>query len=264
MHGHGVVADTTAAVAVRAIQWAARLGEFKSIVSGESMAKAHFKPGLFKFLKDLAANNNRDWFKTNQDRYEAQVRGPALEFIEDFEGSLHAISPHFVASAKKVGGSLFRIHRDVRFAKDKRPYKTSVGIQFRHEAGKDAHAPGFYLHLEPKEIFAAAGSWRPDTPTVTAIREAIAADSAAWKKAVGGKRFQDNYELAGESLKRPPRGFDADHPQIEDLKRKDFMAVSRLSQKAVCSAGFDKELQRLFRAATPLMRFLCGAVDADF
>jgi len=228
------------------------------------MASEHFGPGLFKFLNDLAKNNNRDWFKANQDRYEGQVRAPALSFIEDFESHLHKISPYFVASAKKVGGSLFRIHRDVRFGKDKSPYKTSVGIQFRHEDGKGAHVPGFYLHLQPKEVFAAAGTWRPDTPTVTGIREAIVDDPAAWKKAVGGKRFRDTYELSGESLKRPPRGFDGDHAQIEDLKRKDFMGVCRMSQAAVCVGGFERELGKIFRAGSPLVKFLCDAGDAEF
>lgn len=228
------------------------------------MPDAHFTPALFSFLRAVAANNDRDWFKANQDRYEDKVRGPALRFIEDFEAPLHRLSPHFQARATKVGGSLMRIHRDVRFSKDKSPYKTNVGIQFRHEAGKDAHAPGFYLHLEPKSIFAAAGSWRPDTETVTGFREAIAADPKGWKRAVGGKRFSDLFELQGESLKRPPRGFDAEHPLIDEIKRKDFIAVTQLTQKQVCSPGFDKELAGIFKRTVPMMRFLCEAVDADF
>jgi len=228
------------------------------------MARAHFKPGLFKFLNDLAANNNRDWFKTHADRYEEQLRGPALRFIEDFEDRLHKISPHFLAAAKKSGGSLFRIHRDVRFSKDKSPYKTYTGIQFRHEEGKDAHAPGFYLHLQPREVFAGVGTWRPDTPTVTAIREGIVADPAGWKKVIGGKRFRSTYELSGDALKRPPRGFDGDHALIDDIKRKDFIGVCRLDQKTVCAATFDRDLATLFSAGAPLMRFLCNAVDVPF
>jgi len=228
------------------------------------MGEAHFKPSLFKFLNDLAANNTRDWFKANSDRYEEQLRGPALQFIEDFEARLHKISPYFVASAKKSGGSLFRIHRDVRFSRDKSPYKTYTGIQFRHEAGKDAHAPGFYLHLQPKELFVGVGTWRPDTPTVTAIREGIVADPTGWKRAIGGKRFKETLALSGESLKRPPRGFDGDHPLIEDLKRKDFIAVRKLSQKEVCAPTFDRDLAALFRAGAPLMRFLCDSADVPF
>lgn len=228
------------------------------------MGKAHFTPGLFKFLNDLAANNEREWFKANSDRYEAQLRGPALRFIADFEARLHKISPYFVASAKKSSGSLFRIFRDVRFSKDKSPYKTYTGIQFRHEAGKDAHAPGFYLHLQPKEVFVGVGTWRPDTLTVTAIRDGIVADPSGWRRAIGGKRFNSSYELAGESLKRPPRGFDGDHPLIDDLKRKDFIAVRNLSQKEVCAPTFARDLEALFRTGAPLMRFLCDSVDVPF
>lgn len=228
------------------------------------MAEAHFSPGLFDFLRDLAKNNDREWFKSHEARYEDQLREPALDFIADFESRLHAISPHFVASARKAGGSLFRIHRDVRFARDKSPYKTYTGIQFRHEQGKDAHAPGYYLHLEPRNVFIGVGTWRPDTPTVTAIRQAIVDDPEAWRDAVGDRDFGDTFELAGESLKRPPRGFDADHPLVEDLKRKDFIAVRNLTQKTVTSPGFDAELARLYEAADPFMRFLCEAVGVPF
>ncbi len=228
------------------------------------MAQRYFTPGTFAFLRALKRNNDRDWFKANQARYEDKVREPALDFIADFEAPLHAISPHFVALAKKSGGSLFRIYRDVRFSKDKSPYKTHTGVHFRHEQGKDAHCPGYYLHVEPKSVFVAAGIWRPDGPTVQAIRELIAADAAGWKKAVGGKRFSNHFALEGASLKRPPRGFDPDHPAIDDLKRKDFIAVARLGEGFVTSDGFLKDVTAKWRAATPMMRFLCDAIGVPF
>lgn len=225
---------------------------------------AFFSPALFKFLRDLKKNNDRAWFKANQERYEAAVRGPALDFITAFGPHLHRISPHFRADAKKVGGSLFRIHRDTRFSKDKSPYKTNTGLHFRHEAGKDAHAPGFYVHLEPGGCFIGAGIWRPDGPTTRSIREAIAERSAAWKKATRGKRFATTYRLGGESLKRPPAGFDEDHGFVEDLKRKDFIAVADLSQKDVTADDFDKQLAKRFKAGAPLVKFLCEAVGVSF
>src|SRR5918992_6326144 len=107
-----------------------------------------FTPDLFAFLRELAANNDREWFAANKTRYVADVQEPALAFIEDVGVRLPEVSGHFVADARTVGGSLFRIYRDTRFSKDKTPYKTHVGIQLRHESGKDVHAPGFYLHLE--------------------------------------------------------------------------------------------------------------------
>ncbi len=104
---------------------------------------ARIGPELLTFLKQLAKNNNREWFQKNKDSYEHDVREPLLKFIEAFGPRLHKISPHFVANPSKVGGSLFRIHRDTRFSRDKSPYKTHVGVQFRHERAKDVHAPGF-------------------------------------------------------------------------------------------------------------------------
>ena len=225
---------------------------------------AHFTPALFKFLRDLRANNNREWFNANKSRYEASVKDPALEFISDFGDHLAKISPHFSADPRPVGGSLFRIYRDVRFSKDKSPYKTAVGIQFRHKAGRDVHAPGFYLHLEPGEIFAAAGLWHPDGPSLKAIRDALVADPARWQRLVRSKAFREGFELGGDSLKRAPRGYDPEHPLVEDLKRKDFIAYTRLTQKDVTSPGLPRRLAGRFRRVAPFVRFLCEAVGADF
>jgi len=222
-----------------------------------------FRPALFRFLKDLAANNDRDWFQAHKDEYEDAVRGPAMEFIAACAPLLHKISPHFRADPRPQGGSMFRIHRDTRFSKDKSPYKTHTGIQFRHEAGKDAHAPGFYLHLEPGRVFCGLGSWRPDTATAGAYRQAILDDPAGWKKATRSKAFA-RFELEGESLKRPPRGVDAEHPLIEDLKRKDFIAVTQLEQSDVTGKDFAKEFMALCKTGAPYMRFLCKAVDVPF
>ncbi len=116
--------------------------------------EAHFSPALFAFLRELKANNSRPWFQANKERYEREVREPMLCFIADFGVEARKISPYIVADPRKAGGSMFRIHRDTRFSKDKSPYKTTVGAQFRHEQGKDVHAPGFYLHLAPGEAFA--------------------------------------------------------------------------------------------------------------
>jgi uncharacterized protein (TIGR02453 family) len=225
---------------------------------------AYFTPKTFQFLKDLEANNSRDWFKANQHRYEEHVREPALDFVADFGPTLQKISPHFVADTRKVGGSLFRIQRDTRFSPDKTPYKINTGMHFRHERAKDAHAPGFYVHLEPGNCFMGVGLWRPETKVAYAIRDHIAADPKAWKSATRSKRFADAYRLEGDSLTRPPKGFDADHPLIDDLRRKDFIATRRLTQKAVTSASFLDDFAADCKRAVPFMRFLCTAVDVAF
>lgn len=228
------------------------------------MAKRHFTPALYGFLRDLAEHNERDWFNEHKDRYIETVQEPALEFIVDAASKLEKISPHFTADARVVGGSLFRIQRDTRFSKDKTPYKQNTGVQFRHEAGKDAHAPGFYLHLEPGGSYAGVGLWRPETKVAYRIRDHIAEHPDRWKKVTRSKRFTDVWTLGGESLVRPPKGHEPDHPLIEDLKRKDFIASTRLSQKTVASEGFLDEYISLNKRAAPFMEFLCDAVGVPF
>jgi uncharacterized protein (TIGR02453 family) len=223
--------------------------------------QASFGPELFGFLAELADHNDRDWFAANKDRYEAHVLEPALAFIEDFGYRLESISPHFRADPRRTGGSLFRIYRDTRFSKDKSPYKTNTGMHFRHERAKDAHAPGYYLHLAPGEVFAGAGIWHPDATALTAIREAIVADPDGWRDAT---RLGEGLELRGETLKRVPSGFDKEHPHVEDLKRKDYFAGVRLSEDAAIAPGFLDHFMRVCEAASPLMRFLCRALSVPY
>jgi uncharacterized protein (TIGR02453 family) len=225
---------------------------------------AYFTPATFAFLSDLAANNDRAWFDANKPRYEADVKQPALRFIAAFGPHLKKVSEHFRADPRPVGGSLFRIHRDVRFSRDKSPYKTHTGIHFRHFEAKSAHAPGFYLHIAPGEVFMGAGIWHPDGPTLEKIRHRIAEDPEGWRKAVGGGAFRAKFELAGDSLVRPPKGFDADHPLIEDLKRRDFIGVAALDEGALTGTTFLSELAALCRAGGTLNRFLCGALGMAY
>jgi len=227
-------------------------------------SRSYFTPSTFRFLRELAENNDREWFKDNQDRYEAQVRQPALDFIEDFAEPLRRISPHFSADPRKVGGSLFRIQRDTRFGRDKTPYKENTGVQFRHVAGKDAHAPGFYLHIQPGGSFAGIGLWRPEAKVADRIRRAIVDDSSAWEEAIHTASFRRVWSLGGESLKRPPRGFDPDHPLLEDLMRKDFIGSARLTQKQLTSRSFIDDYAEMCRSGAPFMEFLCRAVGVEF
>lgn len=222
--------------------------------------RGYFSRATFTFLKDLKENNDRDWFGENRHRYEEHVKDAALRLIEDIAPHLRKISPHFTATPR----SLFRIHRDTRFSKDKSPYKTAIGVHFRHERSRDAHAPGYYFHVAPGEVFVACGIWHPDSPTLRAIRERIVEDPAAWKRASRGRKFSDAFELAGESLKRAPKGFDPEHPLIEDLRRKDFIGVQQATQGFATSKELPGELAARFAAGTPLMRFLCGALDVAY
>ena len=223
-----------------------------------------FPPELLRFLKQLSKNNNREWFQANKSRYEEDLLEPSLAFIAAMADPIAKISPHFRAVPKRMGGSLMRIYRDVRFAKDKSPYKTNVGIQFRHEAGKDVHAPGFYFHIEPNEVFLGAGIWHPDSKTLRKIRLAIDEDPDAWKRAKTGKAFCSRFQPEGDSLKRPPQGFDADHPLIEDLKRKDHIGIFRIDPKALLQPTIVKETAAAYRASKAYMAFLCRAIGVKF
>ncbi|HUP53536.1 MAG TPA: DUF2461 domain-containing protein [Longimicrobiales bacterium] len=224
------------------------------------MKPAHFSPDTLRFIRDLKKNNERAWFVANKDRYEETVKDPALRFIADFAPKLAKLSPHFMATPR----SLFRIHRDTRFSKDKSPYKTHVGIHFRHDGAKDAHAPGYYLHIEPKSVFAGVGIWHPEAGALRLIRERIVEEPAAWKRATTAKTFTGTFELAGDRLKRPPKGFDLDHPFVEDLKRKDFIGVVELDDAFVTKGDLPERLAKTFAAGTPLMRLLCDALDVPF
>jgi uncharacterized protein (TIGR02453 family) len=226
--------------------------------------QASFGPELFSFLADLRANNDRDWFAANKQRYEEHLLEPAIEFIEAFAPRLERISPHFRADSRPSGGSLFRIYRDTRFSKDKTPYKTNVGIHFRHEQAKDAHAPGYYLHIGPGEAFAGGGMWHPATEAATGIREMIVAEPERWRRATRTGAFAKRLQLGGDSLKRVPTWADPEHRFADDLKRKDFFGSTRLSEKDVVAPGFVDEYARICRAAAPLMQFLCDALDVPY
>ena len=224
------------------------------------MEQTHISPELFSFFRELKENNNREWFQANKQRYETQVREPLLRFITDFGVRLPEISPHYVADARKSGGSLFRIYRDVRFSRDKSPYKTTAGIQFRHENGKDVHAPGFYLHLEPDGVFVGVGIWHPETKTLNKIRDAIVEKPDRWRGIMSDEAFSKAYKLVGDSLKRPPKGYDPDHPLIEDLKRKDFIASIPFSEEEACSPNFIDRFTEACRTASPFVEFLTTAI----
>jgi len=224
----------------------------------------YFTTELFRFLRDLEAHNDREWFADNRARYVDHVQEPALEFIADFGPRLRQISPHFRADAKVQGGSLFRIHRDTRFSSDKTPYKLNTGMHFRHERARDAHAPGYYLHLQPGECFMGVGLWHPESKVAYRIRESIADNPGVWTGAVRGPAFSNTFSLGGDSLARPPKGFDPDDPLIEDLKRKDFIASRRLTQAQVTGQSFMDDFESDCIAATPFMSFLCEAVEVEF
>ena len=164
------------------------------------------------------------------------------------------ISPHLVADARRQGGSLFRIYRDTRFARDKSPYKTQAGIYFRHERSKEAYSPGLYLHLEPRNVFAGGGIWHADTKTAHADPRRRSPRTPT----AGRRRRPASSSAEGESLKRVPPAFDKDHVHADDLRRKDFAAIAALHAEG----GDDRGLPRPLRDRVPLVHAVDDASSA--
>lgn len=223
-----------------------------------------FPPQTLDFLHDLSLNNNREWFTDNKSRYEDFIVAPSLDFIDAIGGRMPKISEHITCIPKRVGGSLFRIYRDVRFARDKRPYKTNIGIHFRHEHARNAHAPGYYLHIGIDECFLGGGMWRPDGEALHRIRSRIIEKPDQWNKILRSTNFQKHFELGGESLKRPPKGFPADHKFLDYLKRKDFIALSRFDHGLIVDPDILEYSFERYRSSSLLMKFLCDSQELQF
>jgi uncharacterized protein (TIGR02453 family) len=223
---------------------------------------AYFTSDSLQFLKDLRIHNERVWFERNRGRYESQVRDPFLHLIADLQAPLKKISPGFIADPRPTGGSMMRIYRDIRFSADKSPYKTAVAAHFSSSKGMDGCTPGYYLHIEPGHSLIGAGLWHPDTNTLSKIREAIVAKPAHWQRITSGAVFGSSCGMTGESLKRPPRGFDPNHPLIEDLKRKDFVISLELTDEQICSPELLDHVTGAFRVAAPFAQFLVDAVES--
>jgi uncharacterized protein (TIGR02453 family) len=225
---------------------------------------AYVTAETFRFLRELARNNNREWFAANKARYETTTRDPFLLLIGDLAEPLARISPHFRADPRPSGGSMFRIYRDTRFANDKTPYKAWLGARLFHERSRQVPAPLFYLHVAPGRCFVGGGLWHPESATVKRIRDFLVDNPATWKKAVRSKRFRERFELDGESLTRPPRGYDPAHELIEDIKRKDFVATRHFSDAEAMSAQLPKIVIEGCKGIAPMIDYLCAALDLEF
>ncbi|HNV82819.1 MAG TPA: DUF2461 domain-containing protein [Arenimonas sp.] len=224
----------------------------------------YFSDKTFKFLNNLHRNNNREWFNEHKADYETHVRQPFLALIGDFQAPLAKISSHYVSDPRAVGGSLFRINRDARFSKDKSPYKHFMGARFYHEKGRDSEAPKFYFHLQHKQCFIAAGHWYPEAEVLRKVRQFILDNPASWKKAVYSKKFREKYSREADSAVRVPRGFPADHEFVDDLRLKSYVASVAISDEIVCSDQLLKTITQSCQELSPMMDYLCAALDLEF
>jgi uncharacterized protein (TIGR02453 family) len=172
---------------------------------------------------------------------------------------LKELAPRLVADPKPAGGSLFRIHRDTRFAKDKTPYKTNAAASFRHEAGRDVHGPTLYVSLGPDGVEVGGGVWHPEPEALRAIRRSMVDGPAAWRRALAARGLE---RLAwwGETLTRTPRGFPDAHPLDEWLRRKDLAAGVELRPKDALAADFLDRCAEAWRPLGPAMKLMARAL----
>ncbi len=215
----------------------------------------------FQFLKDLKANNDREWFEANRSRYE-QTRSEFTQFIDELIKGIAKFDPSI--SQHKGKDCIFRIYRDVRFSKDKSPYKTNLGAHVTSAASKsEIHSrAGYYIQLSPGDSFLAGGAYLPQGLWLKAIRQEIDYNAGKLKAILKNKNFKQHFgQIEGEKLKKAPRGYPVDHPEIELLKFKSFLAVSRCSDKDVLSGIFLSHCVKVFKALYPFDRFLNDVLD---
>jgi uncharacterized protein (TIGR02453 family) len=224
----------------------------------------NFTPATFRFLRELARNNSREWFHANKPRYDEHVKQPFLDLIAALDGPLAKISPHFRADPRAVGGSLFRIQRDTRFSGDKTPYKTWAGARLFHERRRETAAPSFYIHVAPDDCFVGAGIWAPEPATLKRLRAFLHDNPAAWIAATRTPAFAGRYAFWGDSLKRNPAGVPDDHPLLDDLKRKHLAAGCALGDDEMMSDRLPTVIAGHLRALAPMVDYLCAALDLEF
>lgn len=225
----------------------------------------YFSDASFKFLRGLARHNEREWFQAHKAEYDEQVRAPFQRLLTDLQPVLAGVSEHYRSEPKTVGGSLFRIQRDTRFANDKTPYKTWQGARLFHERGRQVEAPSFYLHLQPGNCFIAAGLWHPEPDSLRRIRHFILDNPGSWKAAAHEPKFRRRFDLdEDEMLVRMPRGFPDDFEFAHDLRRKNFVALRAIDDEVMTGPRLLKTLETDLGGLAPFTDYLCAALDLEF
>jgi uncharacterized protein (TIGR02453 family) len=214
--------------------------------------------GTLAFLAELEKNNHRDWFEANRKTYESSKKELAVLVQQVIQG-INTFDPELGDQAPSK--CMFRINRDIRFSNNKNPYKNNMGA-YMAKGGKKSVYGGYYLHIQPKASFLAAGVWMPEAPILKSIRQELHYNHAAFRKIIESKSFHSNFgELGGEQLKTSPKGYDADHPAIDLLRYKSFVVTHNFADKEVCSANFGEQVLGYFKQAAPFLHYLNNAID---
>ena len=218
------------------------------------------QPSSLKFLKDLEKNNNKPWFEGHRKQYETTKT--------DFHFFIDALIKKIAVFDKPIGDLLsknctFRINRDVRFSKNKSPYKNNMAGYF-NKAGKKGIGAGYYFHLQPGKSFAAAGIWMPEPAVLGKIRQEIDYNFEEWKKIINTSVFKKNFPAgleSGESLSRPPKGYDINNPAIHYIKMKNFVVIKSFTDSGIMSKDAVNDIANTFKALKPMIDFFNRAID---
>lgn len=236
--------------------------------SGKTAVEERFtsiRPAAIRFLTGLKKRNTKPWFEANRAVYETEVRAPLKALVEEVDVLLARIAPEIVGDPRR---SLFRIHRDVRFSKDKSPYKTNAACWFYHRdagravGGESEGGAGFYFHFSPTEVFLGGGIWMPPRDSLNRLRQAIAENPKGFEKIVLAPGFKRKFGKLDQDamLKRMPRGFEEDHPAAKWLRFQSFTAGRELSRRELHSPRLPQQLARDYAAMTPFIRYLNRAL----
>lgn len=208
----------------------------------------------FEFLSQLKENNNRDWFAENKKQYEAILKN-ATSFFTEINTELAKTD-----SIEKM--NVFRIYRDIRFSKDKSPYKTNFGVSFSRT--KPMLRGGYYLHIEPDNSFVGGGFWAPNKDDLHRIRKEIELDASELREIISDKNFKKMFgELSGDELKTAPKGFDKIHPDIDLIRKKQYLVMRKFTNEEVLSNDFKSEVLATFSAMLPFFDFMSSVLTTD-
>jgi uncharacterized protein (TIGR02453 family) len=244
------------------------MAKAKNGESGKTKDTGRFtsiRPAAIRFLTGLKKRNSKPWFEANRAVYETEVRGPLKALVEEVDVLLARVAPEIVGDPRR---SIFRIHRDVRFSRDKSPYKTNAACWFYHHdagravGGESLGGAGFYFHFSPTEVFLGGGIWMPQRESLNRLRQALADDPKSFEKIVLAPSFKRRFGKMDEEavLKRMPRGFSEDHPAAKWLRFQSFTAGRELSRRQLHSPRLPQQLARDYQTMTPFIRWLNGAL----
>jgi len=221
---------------------------------------AHLRPEGLAFLRNLARNNDRDWFQPRKVIYEAELKEPMLAIVRKITDAMTDFAPNHMRPAEK---SVFRIYRDTRFSNDKRPYKTHIAAWWSHQGLEKTSGAGYYFHISAKEIAVAAGAYMPEKDQLAAIRHWLLDHHAEFRRLLERPAVRRAFKVfEGNALTRPPKGFPKDHPALDLIQCRQWGLSARLPVDAALKPDFAAVVVRHFKIAAPIVDALNTPIAA--